>query len=75
MASPHKLRNLWHNATMTDSLADSVYVVATSMGDMTVCCAAATKQAEAVATVQQRIPPGWTAILTDRRFTPIKLRR
>jgi hypothetical protein len=47
-----------------------VYVVATSKGNMTVYWAAATKQAEAVATVQQRIPPGWTAILSDRRLTP-----
>jgi hypothetical protein len=69
-AGPHKLRDLWHDATMAESLGDSVYVVATSKGNMTVYWAAATKQAEAVTTVQQRIPPGWTAILTDRRLTP-----
>jgi hypothetical protein len=54
---------------MGDSLADSFYVVARSTGNMTVNGAAAAKQAEAAASVQQRIPPGWTAILTERRLT------
>ena len=49
---------------------DSVYVVATSRGNMTVYWAAATQQAEAVAIVEKRLPPGWTAILTDGRLTP-----
>ena len=55
---------------MTNTLAEGIYVVATSKGNMTVYWAAATDQAEAVATVQQRLPPGWTAVLTDRRLTP-----
>jgi flagella basal body P-ring formation protein FlgA len=55
---------------MTDKLAGSIYVVATSKGNMTVYWAAATQQSEAVAIVQKRLPPGWTAILTDRQLTP-----
>jgi hypothetical protein len=55
---------------MTDKLAGSIYVVATSKGNMTVYWAAATSQADAVAIVQKRLPPGWTAILTDRQLTP-----
>jgi hypothetical protein len=55
---------------MTNTLAGGIYVVATSKGNMTVYWAAATHEAEAVATVQRRLPPGWTAILTDRQLTP-----
>jgi hypothetical protein len=55
---------------MTTSGADGIYVVATSKGNMTVYWAAAMPQAEAVAAVEQRLPPGWTAILTNRRLTP-----
>jgi hypothetical protein len=55
---------------MTNSVADGIYVVATSKGNMTVYWAAATPQADAVSAVEQRLPPGWTAILTDRRLTP-----
>lgn len=55
---------------MANMPADSIHVVATSKGNMTVYWAAATTQAEAVAVVQQRLPPGWTAILTDRQLTP-----
>jgi hypothetical protein len=55
---------------MTDKLAGSIYVVATSKGNMTVYWAAATSQADAVAIVQKRLPPGWTATLTDRQLTP-----
>jgi hypothetical protein len=55
---------------MANAPADGVYVVATSKGSMTVYWAAATEQADAVAIVQQCLPPGWTAILTDRRLTP-----
>jgi hypothetical protein len=55
---------------MANAPAQSVYVVATSKGNMTVYWAAATVQADAAATVQQRRPPGWTAVLTDRRLTP-----
>ena len=55
---------------MANVLAEGVYVVATSKGNMTVYWAAATELAEAVDTVQQRLPPGWTAVLTDRRLTP-----
>jgi hypothetical protein len=55
---------------MPDAPGGGIYVVATSKGNMTVFWAAATEQAEAVATVQQRLPPGWTAVLTDRRLTP-----
>jgi len=64
----------WERVTMISALpnilADSIYVVATSKGNTTVYWAAATQQAEAVTAVQHRIPPGWTAILTDRRLTP-----
>ena len=55
---------------MTNSVADGIYVVATSKGNMTVYWAAATPQADAVSAAEQRLPPGWTAILTDRRLTP-----
>jgi hypothetical protein len=55
---------------MADEPADGIHVVATSKGNMTVYWAAATEEAEAVATVQQRLPPGWTAVLTERRLTP-----
>ena len=55
---------------MANAPAGGIYVVATSRGNMTVYWAAATEQAEAVATVQRRLPPGWTAVLTDRRLTP-----
>lgn len=55
---------------MPNALADGIYVVASSKGNMTVYWAAATEQADAVGTVQQRLPPGWTAVLTDRRLTP-----
>lgn len=37
---------------------------------MTVYWAAATEQTQAVAIVQQRLPPGWSAVLTDRQLTP-----
>jgi hypothetical protein len=49
---------------------DSICVVATSKGNMTVYWAAATEQTQAVAIVQQRLPPGWSAVLTDRQLTP-----
>jgi hypothetical protein len=55
---------------MANAPAGGVYVVATSKGNMTVYWAAATKQADAVATVERSLPPGWTAVLTDRRLTP-----
>lgn len=55
---------------MTNSVADGIYVVATSKGNMTVYWAAAMHRDEAVAAVERRLPPGWTAILTDRRLTP-----
>jgi hypothetical protein len=55
---------------MTNTPAGAIHVVATSKGNMTVYWAAATLEAEAVATVQRRLPPGWTAILTDRQLTP-----
>jgi hypothetical protein len=55
---------------MTDKLAGDICVVATSKGNMTVYWAAATAQAEAAAIVQKRLPPGWTATLTDRQLTP-----
>jgi len=55
---------------MTDKLAGDICVVATSKGNMTVYWAAATPQAEAAAIVQKRLPPGWTATLTDRQLTP-----
>jgi flagella basal body P-ring formation protein FlgA len=55
---------------MTNTLAGGIYVVASSKGNMTVYWAAATQQADAVATVQRRLPPGWTAILTDQQLTP-----
>jgi hypothetical protein len=55
---------------MANVLAEGVHVVATSKGNMTVYWAAATDLAEAVAIVQQRLPPGWTAVLTDRQLTP-----
>ena len=49
---------------------DSICVVATSKGNMTVYWAAATEQTQAVAIVQQRLPPGWSVVLTDRQLTP-----
>ena len=49
---------------------DSICVVATSKGNMTVYWAAATEQTQAVAIVQRRLPPGWSAVLTDRQLTP-----
>jgi hypothetical protein len=55
---------------MASEPADGIHVVATSKGNMTIYWAAATEQADAVAIVQQRLPPGWTAVLTDRRLTP-----
>jgi hypothetical protein len=59
---------------MANTFAGGIYVVATSKGNMTVYWAAATEQAQAVATVQQRLPPGWTAVLTDRRLTPDEIK-
>ena len=56
---------------MTNTVA-GIYVVATSKGNMTVYWAAATPQADAVAAVEQRLPPGWTAILTDRRSFAVR---
>lgn len=55
---------------MASEPADGIHVVATSKGNMTIYWAAATEQADTVAIVQQRLPPGWTAVLTDRRLTP-----
>jgi hypothetical protein len=65
---------------MSNTIAGGIYVVAASRGSMTVYWAVATLEAEAVATVQQVLPPGWIATLTDRRLTPdqvaaLRLRR
>jgi hypothetical protein len=57
-------------AGMSNARAGDIHVVATSKGNMTVYWAAATEQAQAAAIVQKRLPPGWTAILTDRQLTP-----
>ncbi len=47
-----------------------IYVVAATKGGETRYWAAAVPQHRAVDEVQRQLPPGWRAILTDRRLAP-----
>jgi|SRR5450631_4054696 hypothetical protein len=60
---------------MTNTVADGIYVVATSKGNMTVYWAAATPQADAVAAVERRLPPGWGNQLGSTCNTSSGMRR
>jgi hypothetical protein len=66
-----RLPQSWHTVIiMSNTFAGGVHVVAASNDRMIEYWAVATSREAAVSTVQQLLPPGWTATLTDSRLTP-----
>jgi hypothetical protein len=55
---------------MGDAYTGGVNVVVASNGEEIEYWAAATPRADAVSTVQQLLPSGWTAVLSDKRLDP-----
>jgi hypothetical protein len=62
-----------HIGRMGNECDGGVYVVGATKGGKTEYWAAATPRDEAVGAVLELLPPGWSAVLTDRRIKPDKI--